>query len=281
MIFQAKGNLWAMDRPQIMGILNVTDDSFYAGSRLSADQWVERASSMLQAGAQILDIGGQSTRPGSKRISADEELERVMPCINAIADALPEARLSIDTYYGIVAKTAVAAGISLINDISAGQLDPEMWPAVAQCKVPYVLMHMQGEPGHMQLAPHYEHITQEVFRFLSEKLIALREMGVKDIIVDPGFGFGKSMEHNYQLMRELEVFHALDCPIMVGVSRKKMIQNLTGTDASQALNGTTAMHMIALTKGAQMLRVHDVKEAAEAIKVHHAVLVDTTLRATH
>jgi len=271
-VLQVKGRLWSLEHPQIMGILNVTDDSFYAASRISADQWVERASKMIEAGAAVLDIGGQSTRPGSERIGCEEELDRVLPCVAAISDAYPQALISIDTYYGKVATAAVQAGACMINDISAGQLDPTMWTAAAQCQVPYVLMHMQGEPGHMQLQPHYDHITQEVFRFLSEKIVALRGLGVKDILIDPGFGFGKKMEHNYQLMRELAVFKALDAPLMVGVSRKKMIQNLTGTDANHALNGTTAMHMMALVNGANVLRVHDVQEAAEAIKVFEAVI---------
>lgn len=270
-ILQTRGRIWDLSRPQIMGILNITDDSFYADSRMDIDGAVAKAGQMLEEGAAILDIGGQSTRPGSTGITAEEELKRVIPVITQLTRTYPEALISIDTYYGKVAQQAVEAGAHCINDVSAGSMDPEMWPAVAAAQVPYVLMHMQGEPGSMQKNPQYTHVTRDVFAFLSEKMHALRALGVKDILIDPGFGFGKLPEHNYQLMRELNVLHGLDAPILVGVSRKKMIQQLTGTDAAGALNGTTAMHMLALVRGARVLRVHDVRAAYEAIKVFEAI----------
>jgi dihydropteroate synthase len=270
-ILQTRGRLWDLSKPQIMGILNITDDSFFAASRIGVSNAIERAAQMVAEGAHILDIGGQSTRPGSTRVTADEELSRVIPVIEKIAHEFPQILISVDTYYGQVAQRAVQAGAHCINDVSAGTLDPTIWEAAAEAQVPYILMHMQGEPGTMQIAPQYNHVTRDVFAFLSAKMTALRQIGVLDILVDPGFGFGKLPEHNYQLMRELNVLQGLDAPIVVGVSRKKMIQHLTATDASGALNGTTAMHMIALTKGARLLRVHDVRAAHEAIQVFEAV----------
>jgi dihydropteroate synthase len=270
-ILQTKGRLWDLSRPQIMGILNITEDSFHSESRVNMDSAIDKAGQMLKEGATILDIGGQSTRPGSTRIGMQEEMDRVIPVIEQIVQTYPEAFVSIDTYFGRVASEAVRVGAHCINDVSAGTMDPEMWPSVAAAQVPYVLMHMQGEPGTMQKDPQYDHVTRDVFAFLSEKIQALRQLGVKDILIDPGFGFGKRSEHNYQLMRELSVLHGLDVPILVGVSRKKMIQHITETDAAGALNGTTAMHMIALMQGARLLRVHDVWAAKEVIRVYEAV----------
>ena len=270
-ILQTRGRLWDLSRPQIMGILNITDDSFYADSRMDVARAVDRAGQMLEEGATVLDIGGQSTRPGSTRIGVDEELQRVIPVLEELVRNYPQALISVDTYYGKVAQHAVEAGAHCINDVSAGSMDPDMWPSVAAAQVPYVLMHMQGEPSTMQKNPQYAHVTRDVFAFLSEKMHALRALGVKDILIDPGFGFGKLPEHNYQLMRELNVLQGLDAPILVGVSRKKMIQHLTGTDAAGALHGTTAMHMLALVRGARVLRVHDVRAAYEAIKVFEAI----------
>jgi dihydropteroate synthase len=263
-----KGKLWQVEKPLVMGILNITPDSFYAGSRWSAtDEVLSRADKMLNDGADMLDIGGQSTRPGAERITEKEELERVLPAIDAVLKRFPDAVISIDTFYSEVAKQAVEHGASIINDISAGSLDGNMFQTVAQLQVPYILMHMQGEPQTMHLQPKYDNVVSDVVKFFSEKINQLRLMGVNDILLDPGFGFGKTQEHNIQLMQHLDALSIFNLPILVGISRKKMVQRMVETDATEALNGTTALNTIALMKGAQLLRVHDVKEAVEAVKV--------------
>lgn len=255
-----------------MGILNITPDSFYAGSRWSAtDEILSRADKMLNDGADMLDIGGQSTRPGAERISEKEELERALPAIDAVLKRFPDAVLSIDTFYSEVAKQAVEHGASIINDISAGSLDGNMFQTAAQLQVPYILMHMQGEPQTMHLQPKYDNVVSDVVKFFSEKINQLRLMGVNDILLDPGFGFGKTQEHNIELMQHLDALSIFNLPILVGISRKKMVQRMVKTDAAGALNGTTALNTIALMKGAQLLRVHDVKEAVEAVQVYSAL----------
>lgn len=251
-----------------MGILNVTPDSFHADSRVKNEKEVlQRAEKMLQDGATFLDIGGQSTRPGAERISAEEELQRVLPPIASIAKTFPECILSVDTFYSLVAQEAVQAGAAIVNDVSAGSIDKEMFSTVAKLAVPYVLMHMQGEPQTMHKNIEYNNVVAEVTYFFSEKIKELRSLGVNDIILDVGFGFGKKLEHNYSLLQHLQDFSMFGLPILAGLSRKKMIQTVTGQNAMNALNGTTAANMIALLNGANILRVHDVKEAMEAIAV--------------
>ena len=266
-----KGRLLVVDKPLVMGIINTTPDSFYSGSREeSADAVLYKAEKMLTAGATILDIGGQSTRPGSEKLSADEELKRVIAPIEVINNNFPEAYISIDTYYSKVVAQAVEAGASIVNDISAGSIDSAMIDTVAALKVPYVLMHMQGTPQTMQQQPNYENVTKEVLDFLIKKVNELRKAGITDVIVDPGFGFGKTIDHNFELLRNLSVFNMLNCPVLVGISRKSTIYKTLGTTTDKSLNGTTALNTIGLMNGASILRVHDVKEAVEIIKLFTA-----------
>lgn len=262
-----QGKLLVIDEPIVMGIINVTPDSFYSGSRSSNDEVLFRAEKMIREGATILDIGGQSTRPKSIRLSAEEELKRVAPAIESIHKNFPDQIISVDTFYAKVAKEAVRAGAGIVNDISAGSLDEELIATVAQLKVPYVLMHMQGTPQTMQQNPSYKKITLEIFDFLSFKMIEFAKKGINDIIIDVGFGFGKNAAHNFQLLRGLPYFKQLNKPLLVGLSRKATIYKTLGTTAEEALNGTTVMHTLALMNGASILRVHDVKEAVEAIQL--------------
>lgn len=265
------GKLLDLSTPQVMGILNVTPDSFYDGGRLNdLDTLVKKGEEMLKAGAVILDVGGMSSRPGADVITPDEELKRVLPAIEALKKAFPEVIISIDTVHARVAEEAVKAGAAIINDISAGSMDEQMFPTVARLNVPYVLMHMQGRPNTMQQAPHYEDVVTEVLDFLITRLHELRTMGVHDVIIDQGYGFGKTVEHNYQLLKATDRFTMLGQPLLVGVSRKSMICKVLKKDPKDALNGTTALHAIALLKGASMLRVHDVQEAIEVVKLMEA-----------
>lgn len=250
-----------------MGILNATPDSFHADNRVDVDGALGLAEKMLRDGAMILDIGGQSTRPGSGEGTADEELRRVLPVIDAVHRRFPEALISVDTWRAAVARAAVERGADLVNDIGAGLLDPDMLGTVAALGVPYIAMHMQGTPATMQLAPHYTDVVAEVTRFLSERLHAAHEAGIADVVVDPGFGFGKTGEHNFALLHGLGRMNMLGAPVLVGVSRKRMINEVLGTTPAAALNGTTVLHTIALLHGAAILRVHDVKEAVEAVRL--------------
>lgn len=255
-----------MDNPLVMGIINTTPDSFYEGHLdKGMDGITAMATAMLADGADILDIGGQSTRPGSVRISADEELIRVIPVIEAIKNKHPAAILSIDTYYSSVAKEAVHAGASIINDISAGNMDAAMLSTAASLQVPFIAMHMQGTPETMQQQPQYENVVKEVLDFFIQKIAACRQAGITDVIIDPGFGFGKSIEHNFQLLKQLSVFGMLNKPLLAGISRKGTIYKTLGITAAAALNGTTCLNTIALMNGANILRVHDVKEARQAV----------------
>ncbi len=266
-----KGRLLVVDKPLVMGIINTTPDSFFSGSRQeSVDAVLAKAETMIQEGATILDVGGQSTRPGSDKLTVEEELKRVIEPIAAINKKFPEIFVSIDTYYSTVATMAVAAGASIVNDISAGSIDSKMISTVAALKVPYVLMHMQGTPQTMQQQPVYENVTREVLDFLIMKVNDLHISGITDIIVDPGFGFGKSIAHNFELLRNLPVFKMLNCPLLLGISRKSSIYKTLGTTTENSLNGTTVLHTIGLLNGASILRVHDVREAMEIIK-----LIDT------
>ncbi len=261
-----RGRLLAVDKPVLMGIINLTPDSFYKGSRVdSADIALMQAEQMLKDGASILDLGGQSTRPGSIILPEEEELQRVIPAVQAISNRFPEAFISVDTYYAKVAIEAVAAGACIVNDISAGSIDNRLIPAVASLHVPYVLMHMQGTPQTMQQNPAYKNVTTEVLDFFISKKQELLDAGIHDIIIDPGFGFGKTVEHNFCLLKNLSVFKMLHCPLLLGISRKSMINKTLGITPDKALNGTTVLNTIGMMNGASILRVHDVKEAAEAV----------------
>ena len=267
----AKGQLISTERPLIMGILNLTPDSFFDGGKhQDIPQALRHAKKMLEEGADIIDVGGMSSRPGARLITAEEECKRVLPLIEALHEELPDAVISIDTIYASTARKAIEAGAAIINDISAGRIDPGMFPTAAELQVPYVLMHMQGLPHNMQQHPVYEDVVREVFDFFTEKIGKLRQLGLHDIILDPGFGFGKTLAHNYTLLRRLSVFRAFDMPLLVGISRKSMINKVLKTTPAQALNGTTAAHVLALEQGANILRVHDVAPAREAIAIREA-----------
>ena len=264
----AGGKLIDLSTPKVMGIINLTPDSFYAGSRKqSVDEALLQASKMLSEGAAFLDIGAYSSRPGAADISVEEEMDRLLPVVKAIVDAYPDAVLSIDTFRSQIAEAAIKVGAHIINDISGGQLDDAMFATVARLQVPYILMHMKGTPQNMNQQAQYENIFDEVFDYFVDKYDQLKQLGVKDVIIDPGFGFAKKTEHSYALMNRLQDFSSLQLPVLVGISRKNMIYKTLGIIAADALNGTTALNTIALTKGANILRVHDVREAVEAVKV--------------
>lgn len=264
------GKLIDLAKPLVMGILNITPDSFYDGGRYqTVNSAVAHAGELLNQGADIIDIGACSTRPGSDLLSASEELKRLMPVLGQIRQQFPEAILSVDTFRAEVANEAVAAfGDLIINDISGGQLDNKMFETVARLKVPYVLMHLKGTPQNMQQNPTYRNVTKEVIKQLSEGVYRLHELGVSDVIIDPGFGFGKNMEHNYQLFNHLDAFRFFELPLMVGISRKSMIYKMFDFGPVESLNGTTVLNTLALQAGASILRVHDVKPAAEAIAIY-------------
>ena len=264
-----KGQLMDLSQPKVMGILNATPDSFYAQSRLQTEkEIILRLQEMENEGASIMDIGAYSSRPNAQHISIEEEMERLRNCLTLVNKECPNAIVSIDTFRADIAKMCVEEyGAAIINDISAGNMDKQMFATIAQLGVPYIIMHMQGTPQDMQSAPHYDNLLKEVFYYFSEKISKLRDLGVKDIILDPGFGFGKTLEHNYQLMNHLEEFSTFELPLLVGISRKSMIYKLLGTSPEEALNGTTALNTISLLKGANILRVHDVKAAVEAVNI--------------
>ena len=261
-----KGKLLVLDQPVVMGIINATADSFYKGdAMLGLKGIVSLAGEMIEAGAAILDIGGQSTRPGSKRIDAEQETQRVVPVIEAILAQYPDALLSVDTYHSRVAENAVLAGASIVNDISGGTMDTEMISTVAGLKVPYICMHIKGTPENMQQEAHYEDVVKEVLDYFILKTELCRAAGINDIIIDPGFGFAKTIGHNFQLLRNLAVFKMLGKPILAGLSRKSTVYKTLGISATEALNGTTVLNTLAIMNGASILRVHDVKEAKETI----------------
>lgn len=263
------GRLLFIDQPIVMGILNATPDSFYTkGKYFSQEGILSTAAQMISDGATILDIGGMSTRPGAEVISVSEELGRVVPVIAAIKRQFPEVFISIDTYRAAVAKAAVEAGADIVNDISAGSMDTELLSTVAQLDVPYILMHMQGTPSDMQQAPVYDDVVKTVFDFMKEKITYCRSIGIKDIILDPGFGFGKTIKHNYQLLKGMHVLDMFDVPVLAGVSRKSMLYKLLDVTPEESLNATTIANLLSLQQGVAILRVHDVKEAMEAIKIH-------------
>ena len=263
-----RGKLINFNKALVMGILNITADSFFDGGKhITEAQWMAHTCKILLEGADIIDIGAASTRPGAKLVTADEEANILLPVIRSIRREYPEVLLSVDTYHATVAEMAVDNGADIINDISGGEFDKAMFSTIAQLKIPYVLMHIKGTPENMQQNPIYENLIEEIMLYFSEKVNKLRLLGVNDIILDPGFGFGKTVEHNYQLLQELDIFKFHELPILVGFSRKSMINKVLGTTPSEALNGTTVLNTIALLKGAKILRVHDVKEAVEAVKL--------------
>lgn len=264
----AGGKLIDLSTPKVMGIINITPDSFYSNSRKPAvDDALAQAGKMLTDGAAFLDFGAYSSRPGAEDISADEECDRLLPVVEAIVKSFPDAVLSIDTFRSRVAEAAVKAGAHIINDISGGMLDTDMFNTVARLQVPYILMHMKGTPQNMTQMAQYNDVFGEVLDYFVSKYQQLKQMGVHDVIIDPGFGFAKKQEHNYMLMRRMQEFNILGLPLLTGISRKKMIYGLLGGTAIDALNGTTVLNTIALSKGANILRVHDVKEAVEAVKI--------------
>lgn len=265
------GNLMDLGTPKIMGILNVTPDSFYSGSRSQeVASSIQIGQAILSAGADILDIGGYSTRPGADDISLEEELNRVIPVIKGIASECPEAIISIDTFRSEVARKAVEAGASIINDVSGGNLDDQIFQTVAELDVPYILMHMRGTPQTMKELNDYDHLLNDIAKELEEKKQRLLKLGVSDIVIDPGFGFAKNISQNYEILRNLGYLKRLKLPILAGVSRKSMVYKTLKLSPEEALNGTTALNMAALINGASILRVHDVKEAAETVKLFQA-----------
>lgn len=268
MTINIKGKLMDFSSPKIMGILNITPDSFYDGGMFDSNKKIlKQVEKMLEDGADIIDIGGCSSKPGSKKVIIDGEIKRVIPTIELIKSKFNEAIISVDTFRSEVAKKAVNSGASIVNDISAGELDPNMFNCVAELGIPYIMMHMQGSPQTMQNKPKYNNVVNDIITNLSKKIFRARELGIIDIVVDPGFGFGKTLEHNYQILNNLSFFKELDCPILVGISRKSMIYKILNNDPKNALNGTTCLNTVALSKGANILRVHDVKEAKEIIKL--------------
>lgn len=263
-----KGKLLSLKKPVVMGIINVNNDSFYLGNRKAAIiDAMALAAKMLEEGVTIVDLGGQSTRPQSTLISAKEEAERVIPVIECVIEKFPEAIVSIDTFYADVAREAVMAGASIINDISAGNIDRKMLETVAALDVPYIVMHMRGTPQTMNALTDYENITREVLDYFIQKIKQCSRAGIKDIIVDPGFGFAKTAAQSFELMKNLNVFSMLEKPILVGVSRKSMIYRTLNATAEEALNGSTILHTFAMQNGANIIRTHDVKEAVEAIRL--------------
>ncbi|MCB0579267.1 MAG: dihydropteroate synthase [Phaeodactylibacter sp.] len=263
-----RGFLLSLEQPVVMGILNVTPDSFFDGGKFTReDALLRQVEKMLEEGAGIIDVGGMSSRPGAEAIDVEEELRRVIPAIRAVRKRFPDAILSIDTVRSRVAREAVDAGAAIVNDISAARFDDQMYEETGKLGAPYILMHMQGTPRNMQKQPVYEDVVREVLDFFVAEVDKLRRAGVKDIVLDPGFGFGKTVGHNYQLLKNMHVFQILDYPLLAGLSRKSMINKVLGVSPAGALNGTTALNMVALQQGARILRVHDVLPAVETVKL--------------
>ena len=262
-----KGELICFDTPKVMGILNITPDSFYAQSRTTPAEVLRKAEQMLEEGATFVDIGGYSSRPNAQEVSPQEELQRVVPVVEALVKHFPDIRISVDTFRAEVARESLEAGACIINDISAGQIDPAIWEVVAHYQVPYIAMHMRGTPQTRQTYTEYDKLTKDILYYFSQIKDKARQLKLNDLIVDPGFGFSKTLAQNYELMQQLALFKALECPILVGISRKSMIYKLLDTTPEAALNGTTVLNTFALLHGADILRVHDVKEAVECVKI--------------
>lgn len=268
MTINCKGKLIDLSSPKVMGILNITPDSFFDGGRYKNESdIISQTEKMLSEGATFIDVGAYSSRPGAKHISEAEELQRILPVIELLVKKFPEIIISVDTFRSKVAKQTVDVGAAIINDISGGKMDSKMFETIAELQVPYIIMHMQGTPQNMQENPQYKNVTTEVIKFFAEQLFKLRQLKVNDVIVDPGFGFGKTIEHNYELLKNLSLLKNLDTPVLAGISRKSMLYKTLDITAKEALNATTSANTIALLNGANILRVHDVKEAMEAIKI--------------
>ncbi|GCD77984.1 dihydropteroate synthase [Thermaurantimonas aggregans] len=267
-----EGKLIVFDRPKVMGILNATPDSFHSVSRVAGvDEALALAEKMVAEGAEFLDLGGCSTRPGSEPPTIETEWERIHAIIPALRKAFPDTVISVDTYRSEIARRALDAGAQMINDISGGTLDPQIFKIVAEYQVPYVLSHLKGVPKTMQDDPQYQDLIGEIYHYFSERIKKVRDTGINDIILDPGFGFGKKLEHNFLILKNLHIFQDFAMPVMVGISRKSMIHKALGISPDDALNGTTALHMAALMGGAHLLRVHDVKEAVQTIKLYELI----------
>ncbi|CAM1343940.1 dihydropteroate synthase [Tenacibaculum amylolyticum] len=268
MTINCRGKLIDFQTPKVMGILNITPDSFFDGGKYNNEKDILlQTEKMLEDGATFIDIGAYSSRPGAAHVSEDEELQRIVPVVTLLSKKFPEAFISIDTFRSNIAKETILAGGAIVNDISGGNLDKNMFKTIAELQVPYILMHMQGTPQNMQQNPNYENITTELISFFAEKLFELHQLKVNDVIIDVGFGFGKTIAHNYELLQDLSLFENLDSPILAGVSRKSMLYKLLDTSPQEALNATSIANTIALLNGANILRVHDVKEAVEAVKI--------------
>ena len=262
------GKLLNLTTPRIMGVLNITPDSFFDGGKYNSEKEILcQVEKMINEGADIIDVGGYSSRPGAKEVKLSDEIERVIPVIKLIKKEFDKTIVSIDTFRSQVAKKAVNLGASIVNDISGGEIDSNMYKCVSELKVPYIIMHMKGNPSNMQNQRTYKNVVNEVVTNLSKKIFLARQNGIMDIIIDPGFGFGKTLNHNYEILNNLEHFKELDCPILVGVSRKSMIYKPLEIEPNKALNGTTCIHTISILSGANILRVHDVKEAKEVVKL--------------
>mgnify|MGYP006199886543 FL=1 len=268
MTINCKGNLIDLATPKVMGILNITPNSFYDGGKFQEESVVlNQVEKMLNEGATFIDIGAYSSKPNAEFVSEEEELQRILPVVQQIIKQFPDVIVSIDTFRAEVAKQCVLNGAALINDISAGHLDEKMLPTIAELQVPYIMMHMKGNSQTMQSLTHYDDIVKEMIYYFSERIFEARKLGINDLIVDPGFGFAKTLEQNYEVMQKLDIFKQLELPLLVGISRKSMIYKTLETSAQEALNGTTFLNAIALEKGANILRVHDVKEAVEGLKL--------------
>lgn len=270
MTINCKGSLVDLSKPVVMGILNITQNSFYDGGQWnSIDKILNHVEKMLSDGATFIDVGAYSSKPNAEFISPEDELSQIVPVVKLLVQNFPNILISIDTFRANVSEACIAQGAAIINDISAGNLDPQMLPTIAKLQVPYVMMHMQGNPQTMQSFTQYENLTKEVIFYFSEKIAEARALGINDIIVDPGYGFSKTLSQNYELLQQSELLKLLELPILIGVSRKSMIYKALDITPDKALNGTTFLHAIALTKGASILRVHDVKEAMEAVKLYN------------
>jgi len=269
MTINCKGQLIDLSQPKVMGILNITPNSFFDGGRYSSEKEIlAKVEKMLAEGATFIDIGAYSSKPSAEFVSEEEELNRIVPVVQLLVKNFPEILISIDTFRSEVARLCIENGAAIINDISAGNLDDKMLEVIAQYNVPYIMMHMRGTPETMQSMTEYEDVVKEVLFYFSEKIRQARSLGINDLIVDPGFGFAKTIAQNYEVMQKLELFHYLELPILIGISRKSMIHKTLGITADEALNGTTVLNTIALSKGAQILRVHDVKQAVECVKLY-------------
>lgn len=278
MYINCKGHLIDLDRPKVMGILNLTPDSFYDGGKYkSAADILKQVEKMLREGATFIDIGAYSSRPKAKHISQDEELSRLLPVLELLVKEFPDALISIDTFRSSVADKAIASGACMVNDISGGSMDENMFATIAKLQVPYILMHMVGTPQTMQQHVQYEDLIKDIIFYFSQKVFELRKLGVNDLILDPGFGFSKTLDQNFELLQKLELFSGMDLPILAGLSRKSMLYKLLGLDADRALNATTSVNTIALMKGASILRVHDVQEAMETVRIFEKTMNRTAL----